>query len=115
MAWEEVKALLEDERRMLTALAASADGSDEVEREAVEKVFGTLSSISDPSEEIILGYSAVVENLLAIRNLDAAAQRLGLNKKGILAESHALVDRSGRPSRWRSTAVGSSRARSSAA
>src|SRR5215208_4610154 len=77
--WEEAEALLEDERRMLAAVAASEeDGSDEVEWEAVEKVFGTLSRTSDPSQELILGYNAVEENLLAIQNLDAAARRLGL-------------------------------------
>jgi hypothetical protein len=79
--WEEAEALLEDERQMLAAVAASEDnGSDEVEWEAVEKVFGTLSKFSNPSEEVILGYDAVEEDLLAIQNLDGAARRLGLDK-----------------------------------
>ena len=94
--WEDAEALLEDERRMLEAAAASEeDGSDEVTWEAVEKVFGTLSRISDPSEELILGYNAVEANLLTIQDLDAAARRLGLNKEELLTELHAFVDRSG--------------------
>jgi hypothetical protein len=65
---------------MLAAVAASEDhGSDKVKWEAVEKVFGTLSGIFDPVEEVIIGHNAVEEDLLAIQNLDAAARRLGLN------------------------------------
>jgi hypothetical protein len=55
--WEEAEALLEDERRMLAAVEASGeDASDEVKWEAVGKIFGTLCRISDPSEEVFLGY-----------------------------------------------------------
>lgn len=94
--WEEAEALLEDERRMLAAVAASEnEGSDKVKWEAVEKVFGTLSRISDPSEEVILGYKAVEDDLLAIQNLDATARRFGLDKEEMLAEPYAYVDRSG--------------------
>jgi hypothetical protein len=53
--WDEAEAILEDERRMLAAVSASEDhGNDDVKWEAVEKVFGTLSRVSDPSEELIL-------------------------------------------------------------
>ncbi len=81
---------------MLAAVADSEDGgSDVVTWEAVERVFGTLSRTSDPSEELILGYNAVEENLFAVQNLDAVVQRLGLDKEEMLAEPHAFVDRSG--------------------
>ncbi len=39
----------------------------------------TLFRISDPSEEVILGFSAPEEDLLAVQNLDEAARRLGLD------------------------------------
>jgi hypothetical protein len=61
----------------------------------VDKVFGTLSRFSDPSEEVILGYKAFEGNLPVIQNLDAAARRLGLNKEEMLVEPYAFVDRSG--------------------
>ncbi len=94
--WEEAEALLEDERRMLAAVAVSEDeGSDEVKWEAVGEVFGMMSRVSDPSEEVILGYKAVEEDLLVIQNLDAAARRLGLDKEEMLDELYAFVDRSG--------------------
>ena len=94
--WEEAEALLDDERRMLEAVEVSEeDASDKVTWEAVDEVFGTLSRISDPSEEVILGYNAVEENLLTIQNLEAVAWRLGLDKEKMLAEPHAFVDRSG--------------------
>jgi hypothetical protein len=94
--WDEAEALLEDERRMLEAVAASEDdGSDKVEWEAVEKVLGTLSRISDPSEEVILDFNAVEEDLLAIQYLDAATRNLGLDKEEMLAEPHAFVERCG--------------------
>lgn len=94
--WEEAEALLEDERRMLAAVEASEkDASDEVTWEAVGKIFGTMSRISDPSEEVILGYKAIEEDLLVIENLDAATRRLGLNKEEMLTEPCAFVDRSG--------------------
>lgn len=63
--------------------------------EAVERVFGILSRISNPSEEVILGNTAVEENLMVIQNLDAAARRLGLDKEEMLAEPYAYVERSG--------------------
>lgn len=94
--WEEAEALLEDERRMLKAVEVSEeDASDEVKWEAVGEVFGTMSRISDPSEEVILGYKAIEEDLLAIQNLDAATRRLGLDKEEMLGEPYAFVDRSG--------------------
>ena len=94
--WEEAEALLEDERRMLEVVEVSEeDASDKVTWEAVDEVFGMLSRISDPSEEVILGYKAVEENLLVIENLDAATRRLGLDKEEMLAEPYAFVDRSG--------------------
>jgi hypothetical protein len=92
--WEEAEALLEDERRMLKAVEVSRTTAA-TKWEAVEKVFGTLSRISDPSEEVILGYNAGEEDLLAIQSLNAATRRLGLDKEDMLAEPHALVDRSG--------------------
>ena len=120
--WEVAEALLDNERRMLEAVEVSEeDASDKVAWEAVDEGFGTLSRISDPSEEVILGYKAVEEDLLVIENLNAATRRLDLDKEEMLAEPHAFVDRSGwykapfRPSRWRSTAAGVSYARSSAA
>ena len=114
---------MEDERRLLAAVEVSEeDASDEVTWEAVEEVFGILSTISAPSEEIVLGYNAIEENLLVIQNPDAAARSLGLDEQELLAEPYAFVDRSGwykalsrRPSRLRSTAAGTSRVRSSAA
>jgi hypothetical protein len=94
--WEEAEALLEDERRMLAAVEASEeDASDEVTWEAVGEVFGIMSRISDPSEEIILGYKAIEEDLLVVQNLEATARRLGLDKEEMLAEPYAFVDRSG--------------------
>ena len=54
--------------------------------EAVEKVSGMLSRISDPVEEVIIGHNAVEEDPLAIQNLDAAARRLGLNEEEMLAD-----------------------------
>jgi hypothetical protein len=94
--WEEAEALLEDERRMLEAAAVSEEeASDEVTWEAVDEVFGILSKISDPSEEVILGYKSVEEDLLVIHNFDAAARRLDLDTEVMLAEPHAFVDRSG--------------------
>lgn len=94
--WEEAEALLEDERRMLAAVEASEeDASDKVTWEAVGKIFGTMSRISDPSEEVILGYKAIEEDLLVIQNLDAATRRLDLNKEEMLTEPHAFVDRFG--------------------
>jgi hypothetical protein len=94
--WDEAEALLEDERRMLAAVEASGeDARDEVTWDAADKVFGIMSEISDPSEEIILGYRAVEENLLAIQDLDAATRRLDLDKEEMLAEPYAFVERSG--------------------
>jgi hypothetical protein len=94
--WEEAEALLEDERRMLAAVEASKeDTSDKVTWEAVDEVFGILSWISDPSEEVILGYKAIEEDLLAVQDLEAAARRLSLDKEEMLAEPYAFVDRSG--------------------
>lgn len=66
-----------------------------MKREAVEKVFGALSRMSDPGEELILGYNAAEENLLVIQNLDATVRRLGLDKEEMLAEPQAFVDRAG--------------------
>jgi hypothetical protein len=94
--WEEAEALLEEERRMLAAVAVSEEeGSDEVKWEAVSEVFGIMSRISDPSEEVVLGLRAAEEDLLAIQNLHAAARRLGLDEEEMLAEPHAYVERSG--------------------
>lgn len=94
--WEEAEALLADERRMLAAVEASEEeASDEATWEAVGEVFGTMSRISDPSEEVILGYKAIEEDLLGIQNLKAAARRLGLDKEELLAEPLAYVERSG--------------------
>lgn len=94
--WEEAEALLEEERRMLAAVAVSVEeGSDEVKWEAVSEVFGIMSRISDPSEEVVLGLRAAEEDLLAIQNLHAAARRLGLDEEEMLAEPHAYVERSG--------------------
>jgi hypothetical protein len=81
---------------MLAAVVVSVEyGSDEVAWEAIDKVFGTPSRISDPSEENHLGYEAVEEDLLVIQDLDTAARTLGLDKEEMLAEPHAFVDRSG--------------------
>jgi hypothetical protein len=93
---EEAEALLEDERRMLKAVEVSEHAaSDEVKWEAVGKIFGTMSRISDPSEEVILGYKAIEEDLLIVQNLEAATRRLGLDKEEMLAEPYAYVERSG--------------------
>jgi hypothetical protein len=55
--WEEAEDFLEDERRMLAAVEVSKDdASDKVTWEAADEVFGIMSRLSDPSEEIILGY-----------------------------------------------------------
>ena len=94
--WDEAEALLEDERRMLATVEASEeDAKDQVTWEAADKVFGIMSEISDPSEEVILGYRAVEEDLFAIQDLDAATRRLDLDKEEMLAEPYAFVDRSG--------------------
>jgi hypothetical protein len=93
--WEVAEALLDDERRMLNAVEVSGeDASDEVTWEAVDEVFGILSKISEPSEEVILGYKAIEEDLLVVRDLEAA-RRLSLDKEEMLAEPNAFVDRSG--------------------
>jgi hypothetical protein len=84
--WEEAEALLDDERRMLAAIEVSEDACDEVTWEAVSAIPGILSRISCPSEEVILGYEAIEEDLLVVRDLGAAARRLGLDKEEMLAE-----------------------------
>ena len=93
--WEQAEALLEDERRMLAAVEVSEDACDEATWEAAGEVFGALSEHSTPQEEVFLGYKAVEEELLVIQDLVAAAKRLGLDKKWMLAQPHAFVDRSG--------------------
>jgi len=94
--WEEAEGFLEDERRMLAAVEVSKyDASDKVTWEAADEVFGIMSRLSDPSEEIILGYRAIEVDLLVVQNLEAAARRLGLDKEEMLAEPYAYVDRSG--------------------
>jgi hypothetical protein len=59
--WEGAEALLEVERRMLEAVEVSEEAADEVTWEAASEVFGVLSRLSDPSEEVVLGYKAVEE------------------------------------------------------
>jgi len=93
--WEEAEALLEGERRMLEAVEVSEEAADEVTWEAASEVFGILSRLSDPSEEVILGYKAVEEDLVVIQNLEAASRRLGLDYEEMLAEPYTFVDRSG--------------------
>ncbi len=105
--WEEAGALLEDERRMLRAVEASEEEAiDEVKREAVGEVFGALSEVSDPREEVTLGYKAVEKDLLVVQDLGAAARRLGLDEGAMLAEPHAYVERSGWYKAAFQTAVG---------
>jgi hypothetical protein len=89
--WKEAEDFLEDERRMLAAVEVSEDACDEVTWKAADEVFGTMSRISDPSEEVILGYKAIEEDLLVIQNLDAATRRLGLDKEEMLGEPYAFV------------------------
>jgi hypothetical protein len=65
--WEESETLLEEERRMLGAVEASEEeAGDGVKREAVGEVFGALSGLSDPREEITLGYRAIEKDLLVV-------------------------------------------------
>jgi hypothetical protein len=93
--WEEAEALLEDERRMLKAIAVSEeDASDEVTREAVDEIFGILSEISKPSEEVILGLKAIEEAFSKIKNLlrkatartkDALVEAIGVALSAVTA------------------------------
>lgn len=62
---------------------------------AADEVFGIMSRISDPSEEIILGYKAVEEDLLVIQNLDAATRRLGLDNRSWSLGTSTFASRGG--------------------
>jgi hypothetical protein len=53
------------------------------------EVFEILSRIYDPSEEVILGYKTGEEDLLAVRDLEAA-RGLGLDKEKMLAQLYAV-------------------------
>ncbi len=89
--WDEAEALLEDERRMLAAVEASGDMYGTVTWEAVQMVYWSL----DMGDAVGLGYKAMDRELLVIEDLDATAQRLGLQVEKLVAEPHAYVDRFG--------------------
>jgi hypothetical protein len=99
--WEEAKALVEDERRMLEAVDASSESHNDaygdaygtLSHRAAETVFFSLPQV--PGEEISFGYKAIERHLLIIDNLDAAATKLGLSAEDLLTKPHAYVDRFG--------------------
>jgi hypothetical protein len=91
--WDEAEALLEDERRMFAALAVSGDVYGTTAYRAVETVFFAIPQ--EAGAEVWFGMKAIERNLLSIDDLDAAAERLGLDAEELLAEPHSYVDRFG--------------------
>jgi hypothetical protein len=77
-----------------TVEVSEEDASDEATWEAVGEVFGILSRLADPSEEVVLGHNAIEEDLLAVRDPKTAARKLGLDEEEMLAEPYACVERS---------------------
>lgn len=91
-SWEQAKALLEDEERMLAALDASGEVYETVPWRAVQMVFWSLPQ--GLSEEIHLGHRAIERELLVIRDLDTTTG-IGLDTEALLAEPNAFIDRFG--------------------
>ena len=91
--WAEKEALLEDERRMFAALEVSGDVYGTVAYWAVETVFFAVPQ--EAGAEVLLGLKAVERELLSIDDLDAAAERLGLDAEALLSEPCSYTDRFG--------------------
>jgi hypothetical protein len=90
-AWDQADAFLEDERRVLRALAASGDAYGTLEWKAAQEVFFGLPEYV----EVALGWNGGQQELLFIENLDTTAPLLGLRPDELLAEPEAFVDRAG--------------------
>lgn len=82
-----------DERKMLAAADAAGD-ADFVVKHAVGTVFGVVSDIYGKGY-LLTAWRAVEDNLILIREFEAAVDRLRLDKVGLLSEPHAFVDREG--------------------
>ena len=91
--WDEVEAFLEDERWTLAALEASGEVLGTVPHRAAELVFFAVPQ--EAGAEVSFGYRAMERDLLVVDDLGVAAQRLGLDADGLLAEPFAHIDRSG--------------------
>jgi hypothetical protein len=92
--WEEVEALLEDERRMFGALDATGDVYDTLPYKAVRTVFFALPP-GEGGDDVFFGHKVIESELLNIEDLDAVERRLGLPAQELLAEPHSYVDRYG--------------------
>lgn len=91
--WAEKEALLEDERRMFAALEVSGDVYGTATYWAVETVFFAVPQ--EAGAEVWFGMKAVERELLSIDDLDAAAERLGLDAEALLSEPCSYTDRFG--------------------
>ncbi len=91
--WDEKEALLDDERRMFAALETSGVVYDTTTYRTVETVFFAVPQ--EAGAEVLLGLKAAERELLSIDDLEAAADRLGLDAEELLTEPLSYVDRFG--------------------
>lgn len=92
--WDEAEAFRKDELHLLAAHKASGEAEGTVPFEAAQEVFCAVNELF--GEELILsGWKKLERDLVIIRSLDATVHKLRLNRKELVSEFRAFVDRSG--------------------
>lgn len=93
-AWDEAEAFCKDELHLLAAHKASGEADGTVPFEAAQEVFYAINELF--REELILsGWKKLERDLVIIRNFDATVHKLRLNRKELVSEFCAFVDRHG--------------------